>query len=137
MSEYKCPRCKKELTDDELKDKICFECGCLFGSVDYYSRKVNKHSGIIKDTRTINYRHYIKFFIFCLILWSIITCIVICATTFVGIIRGDWWAWVILIAAIISYAIVFLITQFLINVIRDVYILKKKLSVDEKRNKKK
>ena len=136
MSEYKCPRCKKELTDDELKNKICFECGSLF-SVDYYTKKSKKYSGIIRDTRTINYCFYIKFFIFFLILWSIITSVVICYTTFIGISRGDWWAWVILIAAIISYAIVFLITQFLINVIRDVYILKKKLSVDEKRNKEK
>lgn len=132
MSEYKCPSCGKELTDGEVKDMICLDCGCVF-SVNPDNKKTKKYSGIIKDTRKMNYRFWIKFHIFFLILWAILTVY--------GIVQGFIsapapWNFIILIVAVILYAIVFTLVQFQINMIRDVYVLKKKIeSLQENKNK--
>ncbi len=132
MNEYKCPRCSKELSDDEIKNKICFECGSLL-SVKTKSKRIKACAGYLKDTRNINYRFWIRFFYFILIFASCLTLVAI--FLIFPILRG-WVSFVILAVLIILYILVVSFVQFLISVVRDVYILKKKLSADKKYNEK-
>ena len=130
MSGFKCPRCGKELTDEELETKVCQECGCLFGIVDKEKQKTKSYSSIIKDSRTMNYKFWIKFYIFFLILWAILT--------IYGIVQGfisapNPWKWIVLVLGVVLYAIVFTLIQFQINLARDVYVLKTKVKQLEDR----
>ena len=130
MSDYKCPKCGKELTKQEIKNKICEQCGCLFISNKADKQKIKKYSSIITDSRKTNYRFWIRFHIFFLFLWSFLTAFTIVAGFFFA---SDSWKWVILIIGVVVYAVVFTLIQFQINLIRDVYILK--LKVEELKNK--
>ena len=132
MAELKCPRCGKVLTETEKETKICQECDCLFGITDPEKGKTKAYSSIIKDSRKMNYKFWIKFFVFFLILWAIFTVY--------GIVQGfvsapDPWKWIILVIAVAVYAIVFMLIQFQINLIRDVYVLKTKIEELEKYKK--
>lgn len=132
MAELKCPRCGKVLTETEKETKVCQDCGCLFGIIDPEKGKTKACSSFIKDSRKMNYKFWIKFYIFFLILWAFLTVY--------GIVRGfvsapDPWKWIILVIAVSLYAIVFMLIQFQINLIRDVYVLKTKIEELEKYKK--
>ena len=130
MNEIKCPNCNKVLSEKEIETKVCRECGCLF-TINSKATKAKKYSSIIKDTRKMNYRFWIKFFIFFLILWAALTVLGIV----VGFINSPApWNWIILVGGIILYIVVFVLIQFLINLTRDVYLLKEK--VEELENNK-
>ena len=124
MSDFKCPKCGKELTDQEIQNKICEECGCLFIITKAHKRNIKKYSNIITDSRKMNYHFWIRFYIFFLFLWAFLTIFAIVIGFFSA---SDLWKWIILIIGVIVYAIVFTLVQFQINLIRDVYILKLKV----------
>lgn len=110
MDEIKCPKCGKVLTDNEKEKKICQECGCLFEIIDSKKGKKSEAvSAIIKDYRKINYKSWIKFYIFFLFLWSILTIF--------GVLQGyvhtsNPWNWIILVVGVVVYIIVFILIQF-------------------------
>lgn len=129
VSVSNCPRCKKRLNETELKRKVCFECGCIF-SVNPKNGKTKEYSKIIGDSRKMNYRFWIKFFIFFLILWAIATVLAIVMS--MGYVSEGWRIPVVIIGVIL-YAATFTFIQFNINVIRDLYITKEKLRIFESR----
>jgi phage FluMu protein Com len=132
MAELKCPRCGKVLAETEKETKVCQDCGCLFGIIDPEKGKTKSYSSIIKDSRKMNYKFWIKFYSFFLILWSILTVYGIV----VGFVSApNPWKWIILVISVVVYAIVFTRIQFQINLIRDVYVLKTKFEELEKNKK--
>lgn len=78
----------------------------------------------------MNYRFWIKFFIFFLILWAIATVLAIVMS--MGYVSEGWRIPVVIIGVIL-YAATFTFIQFNINVIRDLYITKEKLRIFESR----
>lgn len=132
MDDFKCPRCGKNLNAKEIETEVCQECGCLFGIIDPKKGTTKQYSSIVNDTRKMNYRFWIKFNIFFLIIWSFITAFVIVF----GFINGqDPWKWIILIFGLLTYVIIFVFIQFQINLIRDTYLLKIKVKELQEKEK--
>lgn len=128
MDNYKCPRCEKELTKEELDNKICFDCGCLF-SYSEKTKKTKKYSSVLTDSRKMNYRLMIKVLILFLFLWSGITV----ASIIMLMARTSYPLNVIIsIVLVFLYILVFVVIQFLINVCRDTYVLKLKEKTHKK-----
>lgn len=130
MEQYKCPKCQKELSEEEVNGHICFECGSLFYTKN--NGQLKHMSRVIGDTRKMHYRGWIMFFIILLILWSIFTIYGIVVSY---IYLKPAFKVLATIGAIILYALMFSFIQFEINMIRDVYLLKKKLEITQKQQK--
>lgn len=126
MSEIKCPVCNKVLSEAEIENSLCYDCGCFFVVSNREKGKIKRYSSIIKDTRKMKYLSQIKILILLLLLWSIIACIGIATTIINWNILGG--IAVLLIALEVAlYIFVFGLLQFFINLIRDVYLIKIKL----------
>lgn len=130
MNKYICPRCNKSLSKEELEDKICLECGCIFTVGE---KKLKEYSPTIFDSRKMHYRKWIKLFILLLSMWAILTVGGI-AISFAKLTMP--WNIIITIILVLVYILIFVITQFHINMARDVHMLREKIKILEHKSKK-